>query len=43
MKDERIDDEQVIARLRAGDEQVFETLVARHYGTKMGGGGTEGR
>src|SRR3954452_14352942 len=33
--DERLDDEQVVARLRAGDEQVFEALVARHYATMM--------
>jgi len=35
VNDERLEDEQVIARLRAGDEQVFEALVARHYATMM--------
>lgn len=29
------DDAEVVARLRAGDEQAFEALVARHYGTMM--------
>jgi RNA polymerase sigma-70 factor (ECF subfamily) len=28
-------DAEVVARLRAGDEQAFESLVARHYGTMM--------
>lgn len=35
MKDERLDDAQIIARLRAGDEQVFDALVTRHYATMM--------
>src|SRR5215211_5874687 len=26
---------ELLARLRAGDEQAFEALVARHYGTMM--------
>jgi RNA polymerase sigma-70 factor, ECF subfamily len=29
------DELEVLARLRAGDEQAFEALVARHYGTMM--------
>jgi RNA polymerase sigma-70 factor (ECF subfamily) len=29
------DEVEVVARLRAGDEQAFEALVARHYGTMM--------
>jgi RNA polymerase sigma-70 factor (ECF subfamily) len=29
------DEVEILARLRAGDEQAFETLVARHYGTMM--------
>jgi RNA polymerase sigma-70 factor, ECF subfamily len=29
------DEVELVARLRAGDEQAFETLVARHYGTMM--------
>jgi RNA polymerase sigma-70 factor, ECF subfamily len=29
------DDVEVLARLRAGDEQAFEALVSRHYGTMM--------
>jgi RNA polymerase sigma-70 factor (ECF subfamily) len=32
---EHLGDEQVVARLRAGDEQVFEALVTRHYATMM--------
>jgi RNA polymerase sigma-70 factor (ECF subfamily) len=35
VKDAGLEDEQVIARLRAGDEHVFEALVARHYATMM--------
>jgi RNA polymerase sigma-70 factor (ECF subfamily) len=33
--DQHLDDEQVLARLRAGDEPVFAALVARHYATMM--------
>jgi RNA polymerase sigma-70 factor (ECF subfamily) len=33
--DERLEDQRVVARLRAGDEQAFEALVARHYATMM--------
>jgi RNA polymerase sigma-70 factor, ECF subfamily len=29
------DEIELLARLRAGDEQAFEALVARHYGTMM--------
>jgi len=29
------DEVDLLARLRAGDEQAFETLVARHYGTMI--------
>jgi RNA polymerase sigma-70 factor, ECF subfamily len=29
------DETELLARLRAGDEQAFEALVARHYGTMM--------
>jgi RNA polymerase sigma-70 factor, ECF subfamily len=29
------DEVELVARLRAGDEQAFETLVARHYGTML--------
>jgi RNA polymerase sigma-70 factor (ECF subfamily) len=29
------EDAEVVARLRAGDEQAFEAVVARHYGTMM--------
>ena len=29
------DEIELVARLRAGDEQSFEALVARHYGTMM--------
>jgi RNA polymerase sigma-70 factor (ECF subfamily) len=29
------DEAELLARLRAGDEQAFEALVARHYGTMM--------
>ena len=29
------DEVELVARLRAGDEQAFEALVARHYGTMM--------
>src|SRR5918996_6409957 len=29
------DEIELLARLRAGDEQSFEALVARHYGTMM--------
>jgi RNA polymerase sigma-70 factor (ECF subfamily) len=29
------DELELVARLRAGDEQAFEALVARHYGTMM--------
>jgi len=32
---EPIDDQRAIALLRAGDEQAFEALVARHYATMM--------
>ena len=35
MTDEPIDDQRAIALLRAGDEQAFEALVARHYATMM--------
>jgi RNA polymerase sigma-70 factor, ECF subfamily len=30
---ERLEDSRAVALLRAGDEQAFEALVARHYGT----------
>jgi RNA polymerase sigma-70 factor (ECF subfamily) len=29
------DEVELVARLRAGDEQAFEALVARHYGTML--------
>src|SRR5215217_3669383 len=29
------DEAELIARLRAGDEQAFEALVARHYGAML--------
>src|SRR5215217_5364997 len=29
------DEADLVARLRAGDEQAFDALVARHYGTMM--------
>jgi RNA polymerase sigma-70 factor, ECF subfamily len=29
------DEAELVARLRAGDEQAFETLVKRHYGTMI--------
>jgi RNA polymerase sigma-70 factor, ECF subfamily len=29
------DETELVARLRAGDEHAFETLVTRHYGTMM--------
>ena len=29
------DEDQLLARLRAGDERAFETLVNRHYGTML--------
>src|ERR671910_3856760 len=29
------DEAALVARLRAGDEQAFEALVARHYGTML--------
>ena len=29
------DEAELVARLRAGDEQAFEALVARHYGTML--------
>jgi RNA polymerase sigma-70 factor, ECF subfamily len=32
---EPIDDQRAVALLRAGDEQAFEALVARHYATMM--------
>jgi RNA polymerase sigma-70 factor, ECF subfamily len=32
---ERLDDQRVVALLRSGDEQAFETLVTRHYATMM--------
>ena len=35
MTSEPIDDQRAIALLRAGDEQAFEALVARHYATMM--------
>ena len=35
MSDERLDDQRAVALLRAGDEQAFEALVARHNGTMM--------
>ena len=35
MTDERLDDQRAVALLRAGDEQAFETLVARHYATML--------
>ena len=28
-------EQELVARLRAGDEQAFEALVARHYGTML--------
>jgi RNA polymerase sigma-70 factor (ECF subfamily) len=30
-----VDEVELVARLRAGDEQAFEALVARHYGTML--------
>jgi RNA polymerase sigma-70 factor (ECF subfamily) len=30
-----LEDQRVVARLRAGDEQAFEALVARHYATML--------
>ena len=35
MSSEPLDDQHVVALLRAGDEQAFEALVARHYATMM--------
>ena len=35
MTSEPIDDQRAVALLRAGDEQAFEALVARHYATMM--------
>ena len=35
MSSEPIDDQRAVALLRAGDEQAFEALVARHYATMM--------
>ena len=35
MSDDRLEDRRAVALLRAGDEQAFETLVARHYATMM--------
>ena len=35
MSDDRLDDRRAVALLRAGDEQAFEALVARHYATMM--------
>jgi hypothetical protein len=29
------DEGELVARLRAGDEQAFETLVTRYYGTML--------
>jgi RNA polymerase sigma-70 factor (ECF subfamily) len=33
--DERLDEQRLVALLRAGDEQAFEALVARHYATMI--------
>jgi RNA polymerase sigma-70 factor (ECF subfamily) len=35
LTDERLDDQRAVVLLRAGDEEAFEALVARHNGTMM--------